>query len=71
MADTPAAQLAAALRDDAVAGLDLDAASVERLTGLVVEEKRRRAEALSTAIDDGLGMVPRPLRKIVKKLVGG
>lgn len=41
------------------------------LRRLVDAQERRRARALSVAIDQGLGMIPRPLRGLIKKLVFG
>lgn len=67
---TASQRLAAALRDDTLSQLTgIEGAQVDQLLGLVEAERGRRADALTDAIDGGLGMVPKPLRGVVKRLV--
>ena len=43
---------------------------VGRLADLLESALQARHDEVSTSIDDGLGMVPRPLRRPVKKVLG-
>lgn len=49
---------------------ELDPAQASRLTELLRSALERRHDEIETAIDEGLRMVPRPLRGPVKKIVG-
>lgn len=42
----------------------------ERLDGLVAAARARQAAELERALDDTLRIVPRPLRGLVRKVVG-
>lgn len=49
---------------------DLAPDELAQLTGLLETALERRHDEIARAIDEGLGMVPRPLRGPVKKIVG-
>lgn len=51
----------------AALGPDVEA----RLTELVADARRRQSAELSRALDDTLRIVPRPLRLVVRRIVGG
>lgn len=48
----------------------LDPEEAARLTGLLQDALDRRHDEIVTSIDQGMGMVPRPLRGPVKKALG-
>lgn len=58
-------------RDELPALLErLDPDEIARLTELLQSALDRRHEEIETSVDEGLGMVPRPLRGPVKKILG-
>lgn len=42
----------------------------QRLEGLVAAARRRQSAELARALDDTLRIVPRPLRLVVRRIVG-
>lgn len=67
---TAAQRLSIALRDDDLRdATSIDDDQVDQLLELFEAERRRRTDALTDAIENGLVMVPKPLRGVVKKLV--
>ena len=71
----PARRLADALDTPTLsappASTHLDEARVDHLLGLVTDARRRRARRLGEAVEAGLGMVPRPLRGVIRRMVLG
>lgn len=58
-------------RDELPALLEhLDPDEAVRLTELLQSALDRRHDEIETSVDEGLGMVPRPLRGPVKKILG-
>lgn len=49
----------------------LEPEQLERLRALVSDARRRQAEALNVAVDDGLGFLPRLMRAAVKRALLG
>lgn len=49
---------------------ELDPAQASGLTDLLQSALERRHDEIARAVDEGLGMVPRPLRGPVRKIVG-
>ena len=71
----PARRLADALDQPALADPPtadrLTDAHVDHLLDLVEQARRRRARQLGEAVEAGLGMVPRPLRRTIRRMVLG
>ena len=68
---TPITRLGEILRAEPPASVsELEPAVVAKLSDAIMAEHRRQEAAIEQAIDDALRIVPRPLRGIVRRILG-